>query len=171
MSNNKIFGWCAWAWAVTCFIVLLIIAILNLSNHALMLRGYELNGVHWLILISNSLLMAYYEGYKGFQCAYSPRFAARARSLPQGYTRKRALLAPFFCMGFFDAPRRRIIAAYLLTAMIVFFVLLFRVLPQPWRGALDVGVVIGLSWGCIATMVSIIQSLRFERPIVDPEIV
>ena len=40
----------------------------------------------------------------------------------------------------------------LLVAMIVFLIIIVRQFPQPWRGAVDAGVVAGLSYGMAATV-------------------
>jgi hypothetical protein len=80
------------------------------------------------------------------------------------------LLAPLFCMGFFNAPRRRIITSILLTLMIVIFIVAIRLLPQPWRGILDAGVVIGLAWGVIATSAFCIQAFTSDSFDIDAEV-
>jgi hypothetical protein len=60
------------------------------------------------------------------------------------------LLAPLFCMGYIYATRRRQIVSFALTTMIICFVLIARSMPQPWRGILDAGVVVGLSLGVLS---------------------
>ena len=94
--------------------------------------------------------MAYFEGYKGFQKGFSPRVAARLYFLLGNVTYKRFLLAPLFCLGFFDAERKRIIFIYCLTSVIFLMVKFVEQVPMPWRGILDVGVVVGLSWGLLS---------------------
>jgi hypothetical protein len=61
-----------------------------------------------------------------------------------------------------------VISAFALTAGVVAIVLVYRALPQPWRGILDAGVVVGLLWGLVATLLHVGRSLR-EGPAVDPE--
>ena len=39
-------------------------------------------------------------------------------------------------------------------------------LPQPWRGIVDVGVVIGLGWGALATLALFVAALRGHQ---EPE--
>ena len=51
-------------------------------------------------------------------------------------------------MGYFYATKKRQITSLGLTGLIVCFVILVRLLPQPWRGILDAGVVTGLTIGC-----------------------
>ena len=105
---------------------------------------------HWLTFVLVLLFMAYFEGYRAFQKAFSPRVAARARYLCTQSDRSPALLAPLFCMAYFHAPRRRRIASLSVTAGIIILVVLVRLLEQPWRGIIDGGVVVGLAWGLIS---------------------
>jgi hypothetical protein len=93
------------------------------------------------------------EGYRGFQQNFSPRVAARARHLASHPTPLRVALAPLFLMGFFGATRRRKITTWCLTLGIFLLVVAVRRLEQPWRGVVDVGVVLGLSWGLVALLV------------------
>ena len=62
------------------------------------------------------------------------------------------LLAPLFCMGFIHATRTRKVIAFSLTLMIICFIILVRLLPQPWRGIVDAGVVVGLAIGILSLL-------------------
>ncbi len=121
------------------------------------------------MLILNTLAMAYYEGYKGFQRGYSPRVAARALYLKKHGSVVDCVLAPLFCMAFYAAPRRRVIATWILTIFITLMIILFQYLPQPLRGVLDAGVVVGLTWGLIATIWFGLQALMLNKAS-DPEV-
>ena len=119
--------------------------------------------------------MAYSEGYKGFQKGYSPRVASRAVYLRDKCTGLRLALAPFFCLGFFHAPRKRKITVVILVIGISLIVLLFKYIPQPWRGVLDFGVIIGLSWGIIATVIYfakfwVAKEVTFDPEVVEPDV-
>lgn len=157
-------------WGVGGIVMLLIFAILRLSPIAANAFEQQFEYWHWLLLIVNTFAMAYYEGYKGFQLAFSPRSAARARFLFDQGTKLQLILAPFFCMAYFHAPRRRIIATWVLTISIIILILLFQRLPQPTRGVLDVGVVVGLSWGLIATLASSFYAFTRSEYNYDPEV-
>jgi len=139
-------------WGVMGLFCLLGFAVWRLGLNMLEAFQMPLNWVHWLVFAVFLIFMAYSEGYKGFQKKFSPRFAARTRYLSQGATPLRLVLAPLFCMGYFGATKSRIIATFALTVMIVLFVLSFQFVPQPWRGLLDAGVVIGLIWGIVSTV-------------------
>jgi hypothetical protein len=81
----------------------------------------------------------------------------------------RLLLAPLFCMGFFHAHTRRRIVTICLTAGILLLVLLVRLLEQPWRGIIDAGVALGLSWGLISLLLFTWQALTQPGFAVSPE--
>ena len=124
--------------------------------------SFEFSWYHWLALLVNLAFMAYSEGYKGFQKSFSPRFAARARYLRDHPRPLHVLLAPFFCAGYFHTTRRRQISIVVLTLAIIILILIVHRLPQPWRGIIDAGVVLGLAWG----LVSIVHQsvLAFTSP-------
>lgn len=134
-------------WGVGGILLLLVFAIVRLGGVALELGNYQLNLWHWLIALVWIAYMAWAEGYKGFHLAFAPRVVARASYLAAHPKPLHVLLAPAFCMGYIHATSRRRIMSIALTCMIVCFVLLARLLPQPWRGIVDTGVVTGLVFG------------------------
>ncbi|MBF2055324.1 MAG: hypothetical protein IGS03_17885 [Candidatus Sericytochromatia bacterium] len=171
VSPPRLSGWLIASWGLGGFLLLLIQALIRLSPMAwVAISEYSLALWQWGLMAGWTLFMAISEGYKGFQKAFAPRFGARLRWLrdhPQGLP---ALLAPFFCMGFFGATRKRKLVSWILTMGIVIFVLLIKLLPQPWRGIIDVGVVVGLSWGVLATVWFSLQALFSQHFEIDPEL-
>ncbi len=119
----------------------------------------QLSLVEWGALIGYCFFMIYFEGYKGFQKKYSPRTAARVKYLYDQPNLLRGLLAPLFCMGYFHANRKTKIKAYVLTIGITLLVMLVKHCPPPWRGIIDLGVILGLSWGLIAFWIYSYQAL------------
>lgn len=107
---------------------------------------------HVAVAVANAVFMAWSEGWRGFQQSFSPRVAARLEWLRNNPSAARVALSPLFAMGYFGATRERLIGIYALTAGIVVLIVVVHVLPQPWRAALDIGVVIGLSWGIVSTL-------------------
>lgn len=144
--------WIATIWGISGVTALIGTAILRLYEKAELAftDQYELTTIHWIIMIGFSIFMLIAEGYRGFQKKFSPRTAARTLYLFENTTPKRLLLAPFFCMGYFDATKKTRIIATCLTAGIVCLILLMRLVPMPMRGVLDVGVVLGLSYGLLS---------------------
>lgn len=134
-------------WGVGGILLLLLFAIVRLGAVALELSGYPLTVWQWLAMSAWFLYMIWAEGYKGFHLAFAPRVVVRASYLADNPRPLHILLAPLFCMGYIHATPRRQLMSIALSCMIVCFVLLARMLPQPWRGMVDVGVVAGLLFG------------------------
>jgi hypothetical protein len=145
------------AWGVAGVSLLLLLAIVRLAPFALQLGTLPLGWPHQAALLLWIAGMAYFEGYRGFQLAFSPRVAARARHLALHPTPVRALLAPFFCMAYFGAPRARRITSWVITATVTLLVVTMRHVPQPWRGIVDAGVVVGLTWGLVTVWLSTVR--------------
>ena len=114
---------------------------------ALALEKSPMSQLQWMALIFSVVTMAYAEGYKGFHLGFAPRLISRANYLRNNPRVDHILLAPLFCMGYIYATRKRKLLSIGLTIMIIGFILLAGLLPQPWRGILDAGVVVGLVIG------------------------
>lgn len=157
-------------WGIGGVVLLLLFALYRLVPMSLKAFSFPFAWYHVVLLVANIAFMAYYEGYKGFQKAFSPRLAARARFLASSDLALSKLFAPIFSMAFYGATRRRIIATWILTISIVILIIIFQQLSQPLRGILDAGVVVGLTWGLIATVIYGYQGLTDPQYKVDPEI-
>ena len=168
-AGKRLIGVLGAAWGIVGVLAILLFAIYRLSAHVLVAFEAGLSTGQWLIAAALTVFMAYTEGYRGFQLKFSPRTAARIlyiRDRPDGL---RTLLAPLVAMGFLHATRRRIIATYALTLGIVALVVLVRQADQPWRGIINVGVVVGLAWGVISLAVSIVRAFTRADFGVSPE--
>ncbi len=128
----------------------------------------ELTTLQWVALGLWLLFMGYYEGYKGFQKAFAPRVASRAFVLHSRGALSKAL-APLFCMGLFDATRKRKIISRVLVGFVVLLIIGVRFLEQPWRGIIDAGVVLGLGWGLTAVWVMVAKAFSGTLD-ADPEL-
>jgi hypothetical protein len=113
---------------------------------------------------------AYAEGYRGFQRGFAPRVVARAMYVGRHGTPLHVLLAPAFCMSLFHATRKGLIVAWSVLIGVVVLVTLVRSLPQPWRGIIDAGVVVGLGWGAIALVIMFVGAISGRPPAVDPQL-
>ena len=133
-------------------------AVVHLLGRSIEAFGHAWDWRHWSLLILNTAFMAHSEGYMGFQKSFAPRVVARARVLRERPSCLRLLLAPLFCMGYFHATRRRLLSIYTLTLGIVGLIVVFRYISQPWRGILDCGVVVGLSWGMASIVVLAVRA-------------
>ena len=127
-----------------------------------------MTSLHWGALFIWTIIIAYSEGYRGFQMKFSPRTVARAWYMAEHPTALRLILAPLFTMGFFDANRKTKLTAYIMVFLIVSLVMVVSQIPQPWRGIIDGGVVIGLGWGLISILVIFVRSFLNGHQHLDP---
>lgn len=157
-------------WGGLALVVVLVESLHKLTSIALGAFTHPLGLAEGLFLLGWVCFMAYAEGYRGFQQSFAPRYAARAHWLKEKGQRKDLCLAPFFCMGFYAASRRTQTVAWALSFGIPLLVYLIRALPQPWRGLVDLGVIVGLSWGLVAVLYTSFQALIHNQVYVDPDI-
>lgn len=160
----------ALVWGAGGFFLLLCFTIYRLSPFVCESVLVPWHWWHHIVWWTNIGAMAWFEGYRGFQCAFSPRFGARASVLWRSSTPLQAALAPLILMGFLQAPRRRVLTAVFIAVGVTMIVFVYKLLPQPWRGILDAGVIVGLAWGLVATIWSCIDAIMYQ-PIVDPEVI
>jgi hypothetical protein len=73
-------------------------------------------------------------------------------------------------MGYFFAKRKTQITAICLTLGIVLLVVLVRFLPTPWRGLVDFGVVLGLSYGVLSFAIITAKALGEKNYPHSPEV-
>jgi hypothetical protein len=168
--QQKILGNVAAAWAVVGWSAVLAIVIARLGVITLEPLTGELTPVQLVALVANVLFMAYAEGYRGFELKFSPRAAARVLYLRGHAGAGLALLAPLFLIGYFGATPRILRVAWVGTALIIGLVLIVQQLPQPWRGIVDAGVVVGLSWGLWSFWRMTFAALRSGVYPVPPEV-
>jgi hypothetical protein len=147
-------------WGVFGVVAILVRAIVALTPIALepIERG-QLDAFGWALYVSWVVINGYAEGYRGFQLAFSPRVVARAMHLAEHPTWWRVVLAAPYCMALFDASKRKLIGAWALLAGITALVISVRMLPQPWRGIVDGGVVVGLAWGTLSLVAIFARAL------------
>lgn len=163
-------GVAAALWGALGVAALLVYAIVRLAG--VVVVGFEQpwQWPHVAVAVGNGVFMAWSEGYRGFQQRFSPRSAARVKWLLHQPSTLRAALAPLFVMAYFDAPRRLKTGVYALTAGIVLAIVVIHALPQPWRAALDIGVVLGLAWGLTSFAVALWRTLRSGTYPASPEV-
>lgn len=142
-------------WGIFGFVAILMQAILRLSHLAWEpIAAGELEVWHFALYGASIAFNGYFEGYRAFQLQVAPRVMARASYLAHNPRPLHVILAPLFCMALFHASKKRLIINWIVYAGIVALVLSVRQLAQPWRGIVDAGVVVGLSWGVFAILVS-----------------
>ncbi|MDO6565020.1 hypothetical protein Q4488_16690 [Amphritea sp. 1_MG-2023] len=164
-----VLGYLAVVWGIVGITFIFGNAIVRIGTIGFDTFAFSLNWYHWVALLVSVLFMGFAEGYRGFQRAYSPRVAARLLYLRDNVTPVRLIFAPLFCMGFFDIRRARMIATYCLLLGILVLIQLVHMLDQPWRGIIDLGVVVGLSWGCISIVLFVLKAFMSETFEYSPE--
>lgn len=170
MKGAKLMRQLAACWGVIGVTLFLLYPIQRLSSYTLEAFDYSWSAIHWLALLVNIVFMAYSEGYQGFQKNFSPRVAARALYLSREAGLLNGLLAPVFCLGYFGTTRKRQISVLLLTLMIIMLIYMISQLPQPWRGIVDAGVVVGLTWGLGTMLFFVRQAFSSENFAYSPEL-
>ena len=157
-------------WGIVGVIVVLGRAIVRLFPPALLPLRQDPTPLVLAAYAASVFFNGYLEGYRAFHKGFAPRVAARALHLRHDPSLLHALLAPVFVLAFFHATRRRIVARYVLVLALIVLVWIVRHCPQPWRGAIDAGVVIALSWGCVSLVYYFARGLRGRSPPVSADL-
>ncbi|WP_437643994.1 hypothetical protein [Sorangium sp. So ce362] len=155
-------------WGVLGVVAVLIEAIYRLGATAVhILTTHDLTTAQLILLAAWTVVIAYFEGYRGFQQRFSPRVIARALHLAEHRRPLHVALAPLYCMALFHTTRRRLIATWVLIAGIVALILLVRQMSPPYRAIVDAGVAFALAWGTVSILVYLARGLA-GRPLGIP---
>lgn len=128
----------------------------------------DLQPMHWVMYVAWCLVMAYSEGYRAFQLKFSPMVVSRAFDLVNNTSFFNLLLSGPYCMGMFNASRKRMIVSWCITAGVFSLVKLVKFLPYPYRSIVDAGVVVGLSYGTLSIVALTVKAL-FGGKVVDSD--
>jgi hypothetical protein len=159
------------AWGILGAIGLLASAVIRLlpaAREAFTAR--PLDAAHWTGAIAAAALVGFFMGHRGLERGFAPRVVSRALYLARHPRLAHALVAPLFCIGLVHASRRRLVASWALVAAMVTLVLLVRELPQPYRGFVDAGVVIGAAWGALAVLAFAWRAVSGRPPAMPVEL-
>jgi hypothetical protein len=157
-------------WGIAGITLIIGSAIIRVTPKALDAFRVGLHPLQWAVLVVWVTFMLIGEGYRGFQLKFSPRVAARMWHLLQHGRSVDLWLAPFYCIGYYGASKRRIISSWSLTVGVTLIILVVVQLPQPWRGIIDCGVVLGLLYGLICVYAFTWRTLRSRIYVTDPEV-
>lgn len=158
-------GW----WGLVGMLALLGDALYRLGPIAAEAVTGDLSAGQRAALVSWVVIMAWTEGWRGFHLRFSPMVVARCQTLDGSSPRWHRVLAPVYAMGLIHATPRRKRVSWGLTIGIVLLIILVRELPDPWRGIIDAGVVVGLSIGALSMLYWLRQGLA-GADLVDPEV-
>ena len=158
------------AWGLVGVVALLASAVFRLAPIAAEPLTTGMTSLQWALYVGWALFNAYAEGFKGFQRAFVPRAVARAFYVARHPRPLHVALAPVFCMGLFFANRKRLIISWGLVVGISTLVALVRELDQPWRGIVDGGVVVGLTYGTASLIAAFVAVLLGAPITVSPQV-
>ena len=137
-------------WAVTGVAVPLVEAVYRLGARTMAAIRSGLTATQWGLFALTVLLFAYAEGYRALQQRFAPRVVSRALALRHTDNVLWRILAPLYAMSLVGADRRHLARAWASVGLIVAAILVMREIPQPWRGMVDGGVAVALTWGLLA---------------------
>ena len=163
-------AWLVFGWGLLGVSGILLSPILRLGVVALETVQAGLTPVQWGVTAVWCVFMVYAEGWRGFHKQFSPRVVVRALGLAASLPALPAVLAPFTCMGLLHATRKRLIVSWCLLIGIVLLIVGVRQLPAPWRGIVDVGVVLGLSTGLLSIWYYTVRALTGAPPTVPSDL-
>lgn len=171
MADAKRPNYLAALWGVLGFVALIGHALLRLVPIAVEpIEQGAMDPVHWLAALVWVVFMLYSEAYRGFHLAFSPRLAARAMHLADNPRLLHVVLAPAYVMGLFHATRRRLIVSWGVLIGVIALVIAVKGVEQPWRGIVDLGVVIGLLAGTMSVLWYFARALRGASMPVHPDV-
>ena len=75
-----------------------------------------------------------------------------------------------FCFGYFGTTKAKQIVAFALTLLLICVIVLMGYVPQPWRGVIDAGVVVGLSIGVLSMLYWLLQEYKQLAYLHSPEV-
>lgn len=159
------------AWGVLGVIALLSRAVFRLAPLAVEAMQSGLTSLQWGILVVWVAFMAHAEGYRGFHSKLSPRVVSRGAYLLHGrLTWARVVFAPFFCTRLFGASKKGMWTSRIVLGGIFCLIVVVRNLPQPWRGIIDAGVVVGLGIGVLSIVYYTVRALAGKPSPADPDL-
>ena len=168
-AGTRLAGQLGMLWGVAGVSLLLLSAVFRLGAVALQTLRMDLDRWHRVACVVSLLFIGITEGYMAFQRGYSPRVAARALHLKDNPQLWHVVLAPVFCMGLIHATRRRLMSSWILAVAVILIIIAVRALPPPWRGIIDLGVVVALAWGVAALWYFFALGLRGTAPPVSAD--
>jgi hypothetical protein len=158
-------------WAVCGITLLLVQAQVRLGQIAWeALSSGAMTQMQVAICVTWMLMNAYLEGYRGFHLRFVPRVIARAHHLATTKGAYPTVLAPIYAMAYVRAAKKAKYAAWGVTLAVVLAIFVVRRLPQPWRGVIDAGVVVGLALGTLSLLLSAVRRMMGEVPPGNPDL-
>ena len=147
-------------WCLTGVSALFAFAILRLGGRGLAAVAGGLTALEWGALLVFGGLFVYCEGVLALQRKWVPRLAQRAEALRDESSGLLHLMAPLYGMSLIGAVRGQVLRSWGMVAAICVAVWVVGVLPEPWRGIIDLSVAAALVWGLAAIVSAVPTVLR-----------
>ena len=138
------------AWCLAGVSALFAFAILRLGGRGLAAVAGGLTALEWGVLIVCGGFFVYGEGVLALQRKWVPRLAERAKAVREESSGFLHLMAPLYGMSLIGAARGQLLRSWAMVAAILVAVRIVGVLPEPWRGIIDLSVAAALVWGLAA---------------------
>ncbi|MCU0648146.1 MAG: hypothetical protein MUF00_09130 [Gemmatimonadaceae bacterium] len=155
------------AWALLGPLGILVRALRHLAPSALAAVAEVDRPSRALSLLLACGLMAWLEGYRGFQRRAVPRMVHVAFAVPDAPAWKQ-LLAPLIALDLVGVPRARLMRRWLLVGGIIALIRLVRALPDGIRDQVNAAVFTGLAWGLVALLIETLSRVATPRAAVAP---
>mgnify|MGYP001269411197 FL=1 len=152
-------------WGVVCVLALLGNALYRLTPLAIepWVEG-QMSLWQKAVFVVWAVINAYTEGYRGFHQRFSPRVVGRAFHLGENPRPLDVVFALPFVMSLYHAQKRQRMISWTFIVVLTLVILAVRALPQPWRGIIDGGVVVGLGLGALSVVYFYVRGLRGDPP-------
>jgi len=153
-------GAAAFVWALVGVTSIFLISIYRLGQRGIQTVTGGLTPVEWGALVVLTAVFVYTEGHRAIQKRFTPHMIDRLRELRATQSLLDVVLAPFYALTLFNAPRRAMIRTWAGVTAIVAMIFIVRAFPEPWRGITDLAVSVALTWGLTAI---ILATARMQR--------
>jgi hypothetical protein len=126
------------------------VVVLRLGGRGLAAVAGGLTALEWGVLLVCGGFFVYGEGVLALQRKWVPLLAERAKAVRDESSGLLHLMAPLYGMSLIGAARGQVLRSWAMVAAILVAVRIVGVLPEPWRGIIDLSVAAALVWGLAA---------------------
>jgi hypothetical protein len=138
-------------------------AVFRLGQRAARIPSYELTWYHWTGLVLIAVGLVYVKAYRAFYRRLAPWIADRAGQVRRHPNALRVLLAPFYCMGYFDVDVRTQLRMIFITLAMALLIMIVPFIPEPWRAILDLGIAVALGLGFAFILAATLKHIPYSR--------
>lgn len=156
-------GRLAGLWGLTGVALLFTYAIVRLGRRGVETVLSGMTPLQWGLLALSLVLFGLGEGVLALQKHWVPRVIERAKALGGGAARLHRALAPMYVMELMGTTPRGLVRGWGLAIGIALLAFSVQLLPDPWRGIIDLGVAAALGWALLFIVAGAIRLLGASR--------